>query len=91
MKIDENAKTPDLMRANELDCLDAVALKISKFGGLSAAVRARDLCCYLGVRMCVEDTWGSDIVTAASLHLARPHPRAHYECLRSIRLRWTEA
>ena len=75
MKIDENAKTlGDLMRANELDCLDAVALKISKFGGLSASVRARDLCCYLGGRMCVEDTWGSDIVTAASLHLAASTP-----------------
>lgn len=70
MKIDENAKSPaDIIRGNELDCMDVVALKISKFGGLSAARRARDLCVHFGTRMCVEDTWGSDIVTAAALHL----------------------
>lgn len=75
MKIDESAKTlEDLIQARELDCLDAVALKISKFGGLSAARRARDLCVHLGTKMCVEDTWGSDIVTAASLHLAASTP-----------------
>ena len=76
MKIDENAQTPgDLIKARDLDCLDAVALKISKFGGLSAARRARDLCVHLGAKMCVEDTWGSDIVTAASLHLAASTPQ----------------
>ena len=70
MKLDESTKTPaDLLKAYNLDCLDATALKISKFGGLSAARCARDLCTYLGVKMCVEDTWGSDIVTAAALHL----------------------
>jgi len=75
MKIDENAKTlEDLIKARDLDCLDAVALKISKFGGLSGARRARDLCVHLGAKMCVEDTWGSDVVTAASLHLAASTP-----------------
>jgi len=70
MKLDESTKTPaDLLKAYKLECLDATALKISKFGGLSAAKRARDLCVHLGVKMCVEDTWGSDIVTAAALHL----------------------
>ena len=49
--------------------MDAVALKLSKFGGLSALRRARDLCLHLGAKMCVECTWGSDIVTAAALHL----------------------
>lgn len=71
MKLDESTKTMgDLITAAQMDCLDATALKISKFGGLSAARRARDLCIHLGVKMCVEDTWGSDIVTAAALHLA---------------------
>jgi len=70
MKLDESTKTPaDLLKAYKLDCLDATALKLSKFGGLSAARRARDLCIALGVKMCVEDTWGSDVVTAAALHL----------------------
>jgi hypothetical protein len=31
--------------------------------------RARDLCLHLGAKMCIECTWGSDIVTAAALHL----------------------
>nr|MBX2879999.1 hypothetical protein [Granulosicoccus sp.] len=71
MKIDENAyDTSSLLEANSLGCLDAVALKLSKFGGLSNMRRARDLCEYLGVKMCVEDTWGSDITTNAALHLA---------------------
>ena len=75
MKIDENAQSvADLQRASELDCIDAVALKISKFGGLSAALQARDRCVQLGIKMCVEDTWGSDIVTAAALHLAAATP-----------------
>lgn len=70
MKLDESAKTPsDLIKASQLDCIHATALKISKFGGLSAARRARDLAVYLGIKLCVEDTWGSDIVTAAALHL----------------------
>lgn len=71
MKIDENAfDLSSLMKARDLDCLDAVALKLSKFGGLSNMRRARDLCEHLGVKMCIEDTWGSDITTATALHLA---------------------
>ncbi len=75
MKIDENAHDlATLLRANELGCLDAVALKLSKFGGLSAMRRARDLCVHLGAEICAECTWGSDIVTAASLHFAASTP-----------------
>ena len=71
MKIDENARdTASLLAARRLNALDAVAIKLSKFGGLSAARRARDLCYHLGAVMCIEDTWGSDITTAAALHLA---------------------
>lgn len=70
MKMDENANdTASLLKAYELGCMDAVALKLSKFGGLSAMRRARDLCLHLGAKMCIEDTWGSDITTAALLHL----------------------
>lgn len=71
MKIDENAHdTESLLQAHTLGCMDAVAVKLSKFGGISAARRARDLCLYLGAKMCIEDVWGSDIVTMAALHLA---------------------
>lgn len=71
MKMDELAHdTGSLLQAHKLGIMDAVALKLSKFGGLSAMRRARDLCMHLGARMCIEDTWGSDITTAALLHLA---------------------
>ena len=70
MKMDECAHdTASVLKAHELGCMDAVALKLSKFGGLSAMRRARDLCLHLGAKMCVEDTWGSDVTTAAALHL----------------------
>ena len=76
MKIDEGAyDLASLMRAAELGVLDAVALKLSKFGGLSAMRRARDLTVHLGAEICAECTWGSDIVTAASLHFAASTPR----------------
>ncbi len=70
MKLDELAHdTGSLLAAHRLGITDAVALKLSKFGGLSATRRARDLCLHLGAKMCIECTWGSDIVTAAALHL----------------------
>ena len=31
--------------------------------------KARDLCLKLGIKMCIEDTWGSDITTSAALHI----------------------
>lgn len=75
MKLDEAAHdTASLLEGAKHDCMDAVAIKLSKFGGLSAGRRARDLCIHLGARMCVECTWGSDIVTAAGLHLAASTP-----------------
>ena len=75
MKIDEAAfDLATLIRAHELGVLDAVALKLSKFGGLSAMRRARDLVVHLGAEICAECTWGSDIVTAAALHFAASTP-----------------
>jgi L-alanine-DL-glutamate epimerase-like enolase superfamily enzyme len=75
MKIDEGAHDLDsLLRAHQLGVLDAVALKLSKFGGLSAMRRARDLTVHLGAEICAECTWGSDVVTAAALHFAATVP-----------------
>ncbi|MEM6467816.1 MAG: mandelate racemase/muconate lactonizing enzyme family protein [Pseudomonadota bacterium] len=71
MKLDEVVHDYDsLTKGYHLGCMDVIALKLSKFGGLSACRRARDLCYQFGTKMCVECTWGSDIVTAAALHLA---------------------
>ncbi len=75
MKMDELAHdTASLLQAHSLGIMDAVALKLSKFGGLSATRRARDLCLHLGAKTCIECTWGSDIVTAAALHLGAATP-----------------
>ena len=71
MKVDElGHDTASLLQAHSLGIMDALAIKLSKFGGISASRRARDLCLHLGARMCIEDTWGSDITTGALLHLA---------------------
>jgi len=70
MKMDELAyDTASLLEGHQRGIMDAVAVKLSKFGGVSAARKARDLCVYLGAKMCIEDTWGSDITTSALLHL----------------------
>ncbi|MEN8709839.1 MAG: mandelate racemase/muconate lactonizing enzyme family protein [Paracoccaceae bacterium] len=75
MKLDELAHdTATLLEGHRLGIMDAAALKLSKFGGLSATRRARDLCLHLGAKMCIECTWGSDIVTAAALHLGAATP-----------------
>ncbi|WP_153555708.1 cis-3-hydroxy-L-proline dehydratase [Roseimaritima sediminicola] len=54
--------------------MDLVNIKISKFGGLTKAKQARDLCVSLGIAMTIEDSWGGDIVTAAIAHLAQGTP-----------------
>lgn len=54
--------------------MDAVNIKISKFGGLTKARQARDLCVSLGLAMTIEDSWGGDITTAAIAHLAHSTP-----------------
>ena len=59
-----------LMRAFNDQAMDAVNIKISKFGGITKTVLARDLCSELGIAMTIEDTWGGDIVTATIAHLA---------------------
>ena len=63
-----------LLRGHADRAMDVVNIKISKFGGLTKAVQARDLCASLGVVMTLEDSWGGDIVTAAISHLAHSCP-----------------
>ena len=63
-----------LLRAYADDAMDVVNVKISKFGGLTKAKQARDLCVDLGIALTVEDSWGGDVVTAAIAHLAHGVP-----------------
>ena len=75
MKVDEGGHDlQSLLDAHALGCMDVVALKLSKFGGLTKLRRARDLCMHLKTMMVIEDTWGSDIATAAAVHLGLTVP-----------------
>jgi cis-L-3-hydroxyproline dehydratase len=63
-----------LVRGKSDLAMDVVNIKISKFGGLTKARQARDLCVSLGIAMTIEDSWGGDITTAAIAHLAHSTP-----------------
>src|SRR6185503_4508620 len=63
-----------LMRAKADLATDVVNLKISKLGGLTKTLQARDLCVTMGIGMTIEDSWGGDIATAAIAHLAHSTP-----------------
>ena len=63
-----------VVRGHSDGAMDVVNIKISKFGGLTKATMARDLCVNLGIAMTLEDSWGGDITTAAIAHLAHSTP-----------------
>lgn len=73
--LDEIIDSVDMLVRGRNDlAMDVVNIKISKFGGLTKARQARDLCVSLGIAMTLEDSWGGDIVTAAIAHLAHSTP-----------------
>lgn len=73
--LDEVIDSIDMILKGANDrAMDVVNIKISKFGGLTRAVQARDLCVNLGIAMTLEDSWGGDIITAAISHLAHSTP-----------------
>ncbi len=61
---------PSLLAAVQQGGAGGINLKISRVGGLMKARLIRDLCEALGVSLTVEDTWGGDLVTAATSQLA---------------------
>jgi cis-L-3-hydroxyproline dehydratase len=63
-----------LLRAHADRAMDAINIKISKYGGLTVARQVRDLCVAMGMAMTIEDSGGGDIVTAAIAHLAHSTP-----------------
>ncbi len=65
---------PMILRASQDLAADVVNIKISKFGGLTRAKQARDLCIALGIACTIEDSWGGDFTTAAIAHLAHSTP-----------------
>lgn len=81
MILDEVMDSRDAIRQGAADgAMDIINLKISRFGGLTGAMRTRDLCLDLGITMTIEDTWGGEIATAAIAHLAASTPEhAHFQ------------
>ena len=63
-----------VLRGHADQAMDVINIKISKLGGLTRARQVRDLCVSLGIAMTIDDSWGSDIVTAAIAHLAHSTP-----------------
>ena len=73
--LDEVIDSVDMILRGAADrAMDVVNIKISKFGGLTRATQARDLCVSLGIAMTIEDSGGGDIVMAAVSHLAHSTP-----------------
>ncbi len=73
--LDESIDGLDMLLRGHADrAMDVVNIKISKFGGLTKARQARDLCASLGIAMTIEDSWGGDVTTAAIAHLAHSTP-----------------
>lgn len=75
LKLDESIATvADVRRAIAEDACDAVAIKLSRHGGLTQARIIRDICADAGIALTIEDAWGGGIVTAAIAHLAVSTP-----------------
>ncbi|MBQ0746117.1 MAG: mandelate racemase [Marinobacter sp.] len=75
VKLDESLNSlADVQRALRDDAMDAMALKVSRVGGLTPSRIIRDVCVDAGIAMTIEDAWGSGIATAAYAHLAASTP-----------------
>ena len=75
MKLDE--VVTDLKMAQRIvqdQAAEVFCLKISNLGGLTKARRVRDFLCEQGYSVVSEDTWGSEITTAACAHFAASTP-----------------
>lgn len=67
MLLDESIKTPaDLLAAAEAG-IGGVTIKISRVGGITRARLLRDLAVARRMKVCIEDTGGSDIDSAATI------------------------
>ena len=63
-----------LLRAQRDGAMDAINIKLSKFGGLTRARQVRDLCVALGIPVNIDETGGGDVTAATLAHLAHSTP-----------------
>ena len=66
----------DIVKARAAGGIDAVRIKLSRFGGITPARRGRDLAVTLGLPVTVEDAGGGDLLSAATAHFAASTPPA---------------
>jgi L-alanine-DL-glutamate epimerase-like enolase superfamily enzyme len=69
--LDEN--TEDLnavLRAVSSGIADGFGFKVTRLGGLSKMITARDICTIRSLPHSCDDAWGGDIIAAACVHLA---------------------
>ena len=66
----------DLLAAYEARVPNGITIKLSRVGGISKARQIRDMAVVMGLKVCIEDTGGSDIDTAATTHLMLSTPTA---------------
>jgi L-alanine-DL-glutamate epimerase-like enolase superfamily enzyme len=64
----------DIVRARAAGAVDALRLKLTRFGGITPVRRARDLAVTFGLPLTIEDSGGGDVVSAATAHLAASIP-----------------
>jgi cis-L-3-hydroxyproline dehydratase len=73
--LDESLFEPaDIIRARAAGAVDALRLKLTRFGGITPIRRARDLAVTFGLPLTIEDSGGGDVVSAATAHLAASIP-----------------
>jgi cis-L-3-hydroxyproline dehydratase len=77
MVLDESiVSLPALLAAHRRGVADGITIKISRVGGVTRAATLRDVAVELGIQVTVEDGGGSDIATAAMVHLSLSTPEA---------------
>lgn len=69
--LDENTEDlSSVLRAVALGIADGFGFKVTRLGGLSKMMAARDLCAIRSLPHSCDDAWGGDIIAAACVHLA---------------------
>lgn len=70
MKLDNSLNSVhDVMRAYANNACDSIVIHLNKFGGISPARIARDLATAGGLGITYSTQWGTEITTAALIHL----------------------
>ncbi len=71
MKLDNSLNSVhDVLRAYSTNACDSIVMHLNKFGGITPARMVRDLVTTAGLGITYSTQWGTEITTAALIHLA---------------------